>query len=192
MFSRLLSSQRCIFMCEGFYEWKKAGVCPATCGAGCGDSAVALTHGLQAEHQTTVFHVQDGNKKQPYYISFGEESVMHMAALYDVWHTGEDNELLGTFTILTTDSSKRLQWCAYVVMQSSHATARVPLPSILQSWRCSVLAGFRDVLMVPSPIFAGCTIGCRCCCRRPRHRMPGWVTRWTSSEPDPGTVESQY
>ena len=37
---------------------------------------------------------------------------MHMAALYDVWHTGEDSEVLGTFTILTTDSSKRLQWCA--------------------------------------------------------------------------------
>ena len=26
VFSRLLSSQRCIFMCEGFYEWKKASV----------------------------------------------------------------------------------------------------------------------------------------------------------------------
>jgi putative SOS response-associated peptidase YedK len=25
VFSRLLSSQRCIFMCEGFYEWKKVG-----------------------------------------------------------------------------------------------------------------------------------------------------------------------
>jgi SOS response associated peptidase (SRAP) len=112
VFSRLLSSQRCIFMCEGFYEWKKAGVCPATCGTGCAGNAVALTRGLQAEHQTTVFHVQDGNKKQPYYISFGEDSVMHMAALYDVWHTGEDSEVLGTFTILTTDSSKRLQWCA--------------------------------------------------------------------------------
>jgi putative SOS response-associated peptidase YedK len=112
VFSRLLSSQRCIFMCEGFYEWKKAGVCPATCGTGCAGSAVALTHGLQAEHQSIVFHVQDGSKKQPYYISFGEESVMHMAGLYDVWHTGEENEVLGTFTILTTDSSKRLQWCA--------------------------------------------------------------------------------
>jgi SOS response associated peptidase (SRAP) len=37
--------------------------------------------------------------------------VLHMAALYDVWHTGEGNETLGTFTILTTDSSPRLRWC---------------------------------------------------------------------------------
>ena len=139
-----------------------------------------------------MLHVQDGNKKQPYYISFGEESVMHMAALYDVWHTGEDSEVLGTFTILTTDSSKRLQWCAVGSCSRPCATARVPLLSILQSWRCSVLAGFRHMLMVPIPIFAGCTIGCRCCCRRSRHRTHGWVTRWTSSEPDPASLSSLH
>lgn len=75
VFSRLLSSKRCIFLCEGFYEWKK-----------------------------------DGSKKQPFYIHLGEDRVMHMAALYDVWHTGEGDQTLATFTILTTDSSTRLRW----------------------------------------------------------------------------------
>jgi SOS response associated peptidase (SRAP) len=135
-----------------------------------------------------VLHTQDGSKKQPYYISFGEDSVMHMAALYDVWHTGEDNEVLGTFTILTTDSSQRLRWCVCCVVQLPHLMARVALPSTLQSWRRSTLPGFRHVLMVPSTMFAACTIGCRCCCRRQRRRMPGWVTRWISSEPDLGSV----
>lgn len=27
----------------------------------------------------------EGGRKQPYYVNFGEEDVMHMAGLYDVW-----------------------------------------------------------------------------------------------------------
>lgn len=62
--------------------------------------------------------MQDGSKKQPYYISMGEDSVMHMAGLYDVWHTSEGSETLATFTILTTASSKRLAWCAFTNINS--------------------------------------------------------------------------
>ena len=40
-----------------------------------------------------------------------DDGVLRMAGLYDKWHT-EDGQLLHTFTILTTDSSKRLSWCA--------------------------------------------------------------------------------
>ena len=35
---------------------------------------------------------------------------MPMAGLFDVWSAGEESEPLYTFTILTTDSSKRLAW----------------------------------------------------------------------------------
>ena len=35
---------------------------------------------------------------------------MPMAGLFDVWSAGEVTEPLYTFTILTTDSSKRLAW----------------------------------------------------------------------------------
>lgn len=36
---------------------------------------------------------------------------MRMAGLFDACK-GEDGETLYTYTILTTDSSPRLQWCA--------------------------------------------------------------------------------
>ncbi|KAK9845254.1 hypothetical protein WJX81_001357 [Elliptochloris bilobata] len=47
--------------------------------------------------------------KQPYFIYLEGEPVMRMAGLFDAWK-GEDGELLYTYTILTTDSSPRLQW----------------------------------------------------------------------------------
>ena len=49
-----------------------------------------------------------GGAKQPYYINWGEDHLMPMAGLFDVWSQG-GGQLL-TCTILTTDSSKRLQW----------------------------------------------------------------------------------
>ena len=36
---------------------------------------------------------------------------MSMAGLFDVWSAGADDAPLYTYTILTTDSSKRLEWC---------------------------------------------------------------------------------
>ncbi len=41
---------------------------------------------------------------------FGEGRVMKMAGLYDCWRDDDDKPMY-SFTILTTDSSKRLQWC---------------------------------------------------------------------------------
>ena len=35
---------------------------------------------------------------------------MRMAGLFDVWTPGDDSAPLYTYTILTTDSSKRLAW----------------------------------------------------------------------------------
>lgn len=55
--------------------------------------------------------MQEHKTKQPYYIHYTDERVMAMAGLYDNWKDAEGNWLT-TFTILTTDSSKRLQWCA--------------------------------------------------------------------------------
>lgn len=43
----------------------------------------------------------------------GEGSVMRMAGLFDVWSSGADAAPLYTYTILTTDSSKRLQWYCF-------------------------------------------------------------------------------
>ncbi|EIE23986.1 DUF159-domain-containing protein [Coccomyxa subellipsoidea C-169] len=52
---------------------------------------------------------QEHKTKQPYYIHFDGDRVMRMAGLYDSWQDAEGNWLT-TYTILTTDSSKRLQW----------------------------------------------------------------------------------
>lgn len=47
--------------------------------------------------------------KQPYYVHLQGDHVIKMAGLYDSWQDSEGN-WLSTFTILTTDSSKKLQW----------------------------------------------------------------------------------
>lgn len=76
VFSNLLQRRRCVFPCNGWYEWLK-----------------------------------EGSRKQPYYVHVGEDRVLMMAALYDVWQSSHDPEChLETFTILTTDASKRLAW----------------------------------------------------------------------------------
>ena len=54
--------------------------------------------------------VQEHKIKQPYYIRYADERIMAMAGLFDNWKDAEGNWLT-TFTILTTDSSKRLEWC---------------------------------------------------------------------------------
>jgi putative SOS response-associated peptidase YedK len=56
--------------------------------------------------------IQEHKTKQPYYIHLDGDRVMRMAGLYDSWQDAEGNWLT-TYTILTTDSSKRLQWCAH-------------------------------------------------------------------------------
>lgn len=100
-FRRLVPSKRCVVLLNGFFEWKK-----------------------------------ESKIKQPYYIYLvnektGEEEPMAMAGLWDVWYRGGPEEQVGeederklqgshgadqpkevmyTYTILTTESSKELQW----------------------------------------------------------------------------------
>ncbi|KAL8170241.1 hypothetical protein V2J09_022045 [Rumex salicifolius] len=52
---------------------------------------------------------KEGTKKQPYYIHFKDGRPLVFAALYDSWKNPEE-EILYTFTIITTSSSKGLQW----------------------------------------------------------------------------------
>ena len=52
---------------------------------------------------------QDGSKKQPYYVNMGEDNVMCMAGLYDTYCDAEGVTHY-TYTILTVDSSNRLEW----------------------------------------------------------------------------------
>ena len=52
---------------------------------------------------------QEGKQKQPYFVHFEGQAVMRMAGLFDVWKGPEDVKM-HSFTILTTDSSERLQW----------------------------------------------------------------------------------
>ena len=33
---------------------------------------------------------KEGKQKQPYYINFGEDSLMYMAGLFDVWKNGKN------------------------------------------------------------------------------------------------------
>lgn len=53
---------------------------------------------------------KENTRKQPFYVNIGEGNVMRMAGLFDVWSAGDDIAPLYTYTILTTDSSKRLAW----------------------------------------------------------------------------------
>lgn len=53
---------------------------------------------------------KEGSRKQPFYVNMGEANAMRMAGLFDVWSGGADDAPLYTYTIMTTDSSKRLQW----------------------------------------------------------------------------------
>lgn len=65
--------------------------------------------------------MQEHKIKQPYFIHYSDERVMAMAGLYDNWKDAEGNWLT-TFTILTTESSKKLQWYAISCTQPSFAT----------------------------------------------------------------------
>lgn len=47
--------------------------------------------------------------KQPYYIYLEGDDPMVAAGLFDSWHNAE-GETMYTYTILTTDSSKKLEW----------------------------------------------------------------------------------
>jgi len=60
--------------------------------------------------QSCLLCMQEGSRKQPFYVNMGEGTTMRMAGLFDVWSGGADDAPLYTYTIMTTDSSKRLQW----------------------------------------------------------------------------------
>ncbi|DBA74639.1 TPA: hypothetical protein ACH3X2_009419 [Trebouxia sp. C0005] len=53
---------------------------------------------------------KEGSRKQPFYVNMGEGNAMRMAGLFDVWSGGADDAPLYTYTIMTTDSSRRIQW----------------------------------------------------------------------------------
>ena len=83
-FRNLLNTRRCVVLFDGFYEWQKT---------------------------TTT--------KKPFFIRFGQGlkqdasdaetcSMLAMAGLYDVWHDKEANEVIHSFTIITTDAAKDL------------------------------------------------------------------------------------
>lgn len=82
------------------------------------DLVLGLVNAPYGLHERDPIFVcsQDGTKKQPYYVSLAGaeekgEDLMYMAGLYDSWTDAEGCKR-HTYTILTTDSSKRLQWCA--------------------------------------------------------------------------------
>ncbi|DBA92529.1 TPA: hypothetical protein ACH3X1_002760 [Trebouxia sp. C0004] len=54
--------------------------------------------------------MQEGSRKQPFYVNMGEGNAVRMAGLFDVWSAGADDAPLYTYAIMTTASSKRLQW----------------------------------------------------------------------------------
>ncbi|EPS73813.1 hypothetical protein M569_00942, partial [Genlisea aurea] len=52
---------------------------------------------------------KDGTKKQPYYIHFSDGSPLVLAALFDSWKSSSQ-DVMFTFTIITTSSSTSLEW----------------------------------------------------------------------------------
>lgn len=53
---------------------------------------------------------KEGSRKQPFYVNTGEGNIMRMAGLFDVWSGNTEEDALYTYTILTTDASKKLEW----------------------------------------------------------------------------------
>lgn len=73
--------------------------------------------------------MQEGSRKQPFYVNMGEGQTMRMAGLFDVWSGGADDAPLYTYTVMTTDSSKRLQWRVYMLIAHIHVSSFLTDPS---------------------------------------------------------------
>lgn len=52
----------------------------------------------------------EGSRKIPYFISLKEEGIFSFAGLYDAWQDPATNELLYTFSILTTDANPMMRY----------------------------------------------------------------------------------
>ena len=144
---------------------------------------------------------QEHTGKQPYFVHLEGEPVMRMAGLFDAWK-GEDGEMLYTYTILTTDSSPRLQWCAAVAAGMPGCTCWTchkcigRVKPVARKWRArrgaaheralsaflkigsSVIAmesRFSDEIIVAAWV-PGCMTACPLCCARRRTKVCGWRT----------------
>lgn len=109
-------------------------------------------------------HVQEHTGKQPYFVHLEGEPVMRMAGLFDAWK-GEDGELLYTYTIMTTDSSPRLQWCAWNL-------AMHPCGCSASSTECR---GAREVICAPQAAEGLLVLACLSKgvgCTQPRLSVP--------------------
>ena len=106
--------------------------------------------------------------KQPYFIHYSDERVMAMAGLYDNWKDAEGNWLT-TFTILTTDSSKKLQWYGSAKQFSS-----------LDLQRCSSSTAYQQVEDAGESegVAAGFMTGCQFCCLLRRWRLRGSLRKF--------------
>eukprot|EP01025_Chloroclados_australasicus_P052575 TRINITY_DN6132_c0_g2_i2.p1 TRINITY_DN6132_c0_g2~~TRINITY_DN6132_c0_g2_i2.p1 ORF type:complete len:416 (-),score=24.81 TRINITY_DN6132_c0_g2_i2:1341-2477(-) len=93
VFKRLMSRNRCLVVLNGFYEWK-------TEAAGKQPYYVYLN-----KYKEQSSEQESGNMEEQ-----EQEEVIYMAGLYDMWKQSEDDEPLYSFTILTTDCSKRIEW----------------------------------------------------------------------------------
>ena len=51
---------------------------------------------------------ENGNKKQPYYIKFKDDSLMYVAAIYDCWK--RDSELIYSYSVLTREVIPEMAW----------------------------------------------------------------------------------
>ncbi len=109
VFSRLLARQRCVVLFNGFYEWKKVRLWNSSWSV---FKALLYTPSGQCSESRAdcCACMQEGSRKQPFYVNVGEGNIMRMAGLFDTWSGGADDAPLYTYTIMTTDSSKRLQW----------------------------------------------------------------------------------
>lgn len=122
VFSRLLSSKRCIILLNGFYEWAQVRrivqlrpfIQRSLISATLIYSESPIACAMSKKNTFTVTPnrcdgMQEHKVKQPYYVHYDDDRVMAMAGLYDNRKDAEGNWLT-TFTILTTDSSQKLQW----------------------------------------------------------------------------------
>lgn len=109
-FRRLVPTRRCLVLVEGFYEWQKEKggakqpyyihLAPTSSGTSGNDAAAGDASG-NGSASAGAGDGKQGGKEQ-------ESEPFVMAGLYDVWDGPEGP--MYTYTILTTDSGKRLEW----------------------------------------------------------------------------------
>uniref|UniRef100_A0A1B0CMM7 Abasic site processing protein HMCES n=1 Tax=Lutzomyia longipalpis TaxID=7200 RepID=A0A1B0CMM7_LUTLO len=89
-----LNGQRCVIVCEGFYEWQTTK---------CAKSSERDVFFIYTPQKDSI-KIEDNTSWDP-----EDVQLLRMAGIYDVW-TSESGDTLYSYTIITFQSNKKLSW----------------------------------------------------------------------------------